>query len=528
MRPCDFHVGSRAVLLALAVCVSACSTVDDSPLEQGEAESQGTGGDGDGDGDGDGESDGADETDEGDTGDGDPGPEQPGGHVEDPASPMTMCEPEAAQGLAIGLRDAQLEAAPELVRARVLTGDGAVPQIPLASTPFFNHFDHGYEPASGWDPQLSGELWSSPMINNAAPPRYHLQYAVRGPAMSPQERLSVDLAVVVDLGSAMSAEAMDLAEDALAALDAALAPGDRVTLIGAGEQPALLGTVVVEGYGLAPLTSLLDQEGLVPAATEAALEAALELAYDGLATPYEGQGQPRVVLISNGHFDAEPLEDRVEEEAHDGRTLIAVGVGDPTLFDEAGMRALAEQGRGPMLFAADAEQLWAELSDQFIANTLVAATDLEVHLTLPPGLTFRQRGPAADPIDELDDEAKLATLGPNDALVFHHEIEACATLEADAVIRVELEWTDPLTQTAKQADWSIPLAEAAEDASLRGQKGAATVAYVRALRSFRDDLAATQDYSRVLDAISLVSGALEAMPEDDDLMEMSLVLARLF
>jgi hypothetical protein len=62
--------------------------------------------------------------------------------------------------------------------------------------------------------------------------------------------------------------------------------------------------------------------------------------------------------------------------------------------------------------------------------------------------------------------------------------------------------------------------------SMNTRKGAATVAYVRALRGYRDD-ARYESYGDVLDAISLIAEALEAQPEDPDLVEMSQVLGKL-
>jgi hypothetical protein len=136
---------------------------------------------------------------------------------------------------------------------------------------------------------------------------------------------------------------------------------------------------------------------------------------------------------------------------------------------------------------------------------------------------MRQRGghtPFA-PVDPV-----LAILAPNDALVFHHELEACGDLASDAVIRVAIEWTDPLAKQAKQMVWEQPISEL-DQASDDGKKGAAVVAYARALRSFRDGLAPSESHGVVLDAISQISSALEAQPNDLDLIEMSSVIAAL-
>jgi hypothetical protein len=490
-------------------------------MDNSAEQASGSGSHGEGDGDGNGTT-GTDEGETGGTDTGDPGSsEDPETSAEDPEFALELCDADVEHEITYSLDQAKVEAAAVLVSHSVLSGDGSVPAISLSARPFLNHFDFDYAPADGWDPEVSGELWQSWMINSDAPTRFHLQYAVRGPAMDSADRLRVDLAIVVDLGAAMSGDPLGLAEEALAAIESSLLPGDRVTLIGAGEAPILLASSTIDSPGLTPLTGLIPQQD---AAALANVGAALELAYASITPTWEAQGQPRVLLISNGQFAADDaLATHVGDQAVDGRYLITVGVGDPKSFDDARISELANVGRGAMLFAPNAEQLWLDLQADFSANMLAAATELEVTLTLPPGLGVRQRGGHTQlaPVDPA-----LAILAPNDALVFHHELEACGDLASDAVIRVAIEWTDPLAKQAKQAVWEQPVSELGE-ASHDGQKGAAIVAYARALRSFNDGLAPSESYGVVLDAISQISSALEAQPDDLDLIEMSSVIAAL-
>lgn len=530
MPPLSQTPRSLAITLAFAfgtvftLAGTGCSFASDAALEQ--ASDSGTY-DGDGDnGDGDnGDDETTTDTDGGETNGTDTGdesdPDEPETGAEDPELALELCDANAEHAITYSLEQAKVEAAAVLVSNSVLVGDGTVPAIPLSPRPFLNHFDFDYAPADDWDPEVSGELWQSSMVNIDAPPRFHLQYAVRGPAMDPAQRLPVDLAIVVDLGAAMSGDPLSLVEEALAALESALLPGDRVTLIGASEVPVLLASGVIEAPGIVPLTGLIEQQEV---AALSDVGAALEFAYDSVTPAWEGQGQPRVLLISNGKFaPADTLATYVGDQAVDGRYLITVGVGDPKLFDEARISELAHEGRGAMLFAPNAEQLWLDLQQDFSANVLAAATEFEVTMTLPPGLTVRQRDP--DPDLDLSDP-KLAILAPNDALVFHHELEACGAIASDAVIRVEIEWIDPVAKQAKQAVWEQPVSELGQG-SHDGQKGAATVAYARALRSFRDGLPPSESYGMVLDAISQISNALEAQPDDMDLIEMSSVIAAL-
>ncbi len=505
-----------AAALLVAGCSSAELAISDYEYDdenangdgaEGPANSGSDGeGDGDGDGDGDGEGEGA----------------VPEGS-EDPAPEFQQCSSELEQLIVYDLEDAQAELAATLVRESVLAGPGEVPDIPLGVQPFFNAFEFNYPPAVGSELEISGELWKLPMVNPEAAPRYRLQYAIRAPQMLAEQRLPVDLAIVVDLGPSMTGEPLVLVEEALAAIEAALVPGDRVTLIGAAEEPELiLPSVVIENFGLTPLTGLLDEE---PAPT-GNVGAALGAAYETIGNDWDGQGQPRVLLISNGHFVVDDaLVGLVDDNAADSHYLVSLALGDPTLIADGSLRQLAEKGQGSLLYERDAEALWVDFQQRFTAHMIAVATELEMNLSLPPGLTIRERDPLIAP-QQVPDGPELAMLGANDMLVVHHELESCAELDPDATIRVELEWNDPLTNETKLSVWEQPVGELGFG-SMDTRKGAAVVAYARALRGYRDGKPPSESFGAVLDAISLITEALEAQPEDPDLVEMSQVLGKL-
>lgn len=463
---------------------------------------------------------------------GDPGGDPTGGEggedddpypegAEESVFVLGQCDPAADQLINYDLQQAQVELAPALVRESVLNGPGAVPLIPLSAQPFLNHFEFNYEPAEGADPQISGELWKPPMANADAPSRYRLQFAIRGPEVLAEQRGPVDLAIVVDLGPSMSGEPLELAEEALAALEAALVPGDRVTLIGADEMPSVIGeSTMIDNFGITPLTGLLGEQD---PASKGDVAGGLALAYETIEAPWDGQGQARVLLISNGNFKVDDaLVGLVEDQAINGHYLVSLGLGAPELFADASLRELAAEGRGPLLYASSADDLWAQMQTRFAAHMLAAAIELEINLTLPPGLSIRDRDQLAPKLEQ----PKLALLGPNDAIVIHHELESCGELAEDAVVSVAIEWVDPIANIAKQALWQRSVADLGYG-SMDTLKGAAAVAYARSLRGYRDGKPSDESYGPVLDAISLIAAALEAQPDDADLLEMSQVLGKL-
>ena len=518
-RPCQTP-RSLAAVTVLLLALSGCSSAELASNDFDQSVDEG----GDGDGDGDPTGPTGDEGTGNDTGTGDGDGEDEGTEptgIEDPGLELDSCDPAVAHGLTYNLADAQSEAAAALVRESVLAGAGVVPSIPLSPQPFLNRFEFNYPPVEGPELALVGELWKPPHNNLEAAPRYRMQVAIRGPQMSADQRTPIDLAIVVDLGPSMAGEPWALVEEALVAVEAALVPGDRVTVIGAGEQPqVLIASTIVDEPAPALLSDSLATQSLAGVADVAA---AVGLAYETVAPQWAGQGQPRVLLISNGHFPLDAaLVDLVEQHADAGHYLVALGLGAPEGFAESAMRELAAEGRGPLLYDRTAEQLWIDLQERFTEHMIAVATDLEVTLSLPPGLAIRDRDHLAAKLGD----SELAVLGPDDTIVFHHELEACAELDPAAVVRFEVAWTDPSTQESKQTVWEQPVGQLGFG-SMDTRKGAATVAYVRALRGYRDGRPQDESYGALLDAISLIAEALEAQPEDPDLLEMSQVLGKL-
>ncbi|WP_157595419.1 vWA domain-containing protein [Plesiocystis pacifica] len=516
--------GSACLPLLLSLACSSTLDDDDSVADgygdEGETQGADEGEDSTETGDDTGTSD--DSSEASDTGEddgaGETGPTDPGMLAE-------ACDPNAGQSHGYDLAVANLELAPALVREAVLFGDGKVPRIPLSPRPFLNHFDFGYAPSPGASPSLSGQLWPVGPANAEGVERYRFQFAVKAPALSPQQRPPVDLAIVVDLGPSMAGEPLVLVEEALAAIESALGPGDRVTLIAAGEEAMDLAAADIEGFGSTPLTGLINPE---EAFGYAKLEAAIELAYASLESPWSGDeiGHRRVLLLSNGHFEVSPaLADTVSSAAAEDRHLVSVATGTHELYADSALRELGRLGQGSAVFAPTADAVWAKLADGFTERMITAALDLEVELSLPPGLALAPTKPGGNGTGTAV-EASEGILGANGALVFHHELLACAELDPNAFVVVELSWLDPTTFETVETDFQLPL-DAIGEPSAAGLEAAAAVAYSQALVAYRDAEGPPGDYGLILDASTMIAAALEMNPEDADLIEMSEVLAQL-
>jgi Ca-activated chloride channel family protein len=517
---------SRSIAaLALLLGASACSGV--ALEDQSAADDVGDdvgGSDDESDGDDSTTESGDDESDSGtDTGtegdDEDTGPTEGSG---DPQLGTDACDAEQDHVIAYDLAEAHAEIAPELVRESVMT-HAIVPQIPLSPRPFLNHFHFDHPAAIDSTLAITGELWKAQSELELELPRYQLQFAVSGPTMLDDQRPLVDLAVVVDIGPSMVGLPLALADEALAAVSASLRNGDRITLISAGDQAQLLGSMIIEAGVEPSLPSMLSE---IPQAGAAAIGEGLQLAYAQLAEldPLP-DAQPRVMLISAGHFVADAaMIELVDSQAEFGVSLTSVGVGAPDQFVESSLRSLAMVGKGASVYAPNVDQLWLGLGEQFTAKMITSAFDVEVELVLPPGLAISERDPSWG--TELAAEFELASLGPNDSLVFHQELVACAELDLAATIRVVVEWNEPGLAETQELTWELPVAELGFGAMLT-RKGAAVLAYTDALIAYRDNVEPGARYGALLDALGHISKALESMPYDADLIEMSEVLAKL-
>ena len=149
------------------------------------------------------------------------------------------------------------------------------------------------------------------------------------------------------------------------------------------------------------------------------------------------------------------------------------------------MNEVTDAGKGASLFVTDPDEAWKAFGADFENTMAIAGRDVQVELTLPPGfeiVKFSGEEYSGDP-KEIDPQH----IAPNDAMVFHQQIETCAPeLVDDATpITVTANWEDPWSFETKQISQTWTYAElAAMDQSLL-LKGAAILAYAESLRAFQ-------------------------------------------
>ncbi|MCA9699478.1 MAG: hypothetical protein KC431_18270, partial [Myxococcales bacterium] len=260
--------------------------------------------------------------------------------------------------------------------------------------------------------------------------------------------------------------------------------------------------------------------------------------YGGLDSGYELAQQVfdidklnRLVLISDGGANAGITDiDLIAENAayggSDGIYLVGVGVGNGHVYNDLLMDQVTDAGKGAAVFVPDEGEAWKVFHQDFVNTMGLAARNVQVELTMPPGfeiVKFSGEEYSGDP-----KEIEPQHIAPNDDMVFFQQIETCAPELAsdDAQITVRATWEDISTFETKELVQSYSFAEllAADDKQLL--EGAAIVATTDALKLIKSQGLVNAQPS--IDAAFLaIDEAKLAQPGDPDLAELEAVLMAL-
>jgi Ca-activated chloride channel family protein len=259
----------------------------------------------------------------------------------------------------------------------------------------------------------------------------------------------------------------------------------------------------------------------------ASLSQALAAGFAEADAAYVPQDINRVILISDGgatasEGDLEELAKRAADEpGTPGVHTIGLGVGDPALYRRDLIDAIAAAGSGPSLYIGSAAEAEAQLGKRFISVVAPAATDVEVRLSLPPGLRLEAEAP---PNVEVAGHDRV-TVAATDRAVIHRKLRPCvAEVDPLGMVRVDLSWVDPLTGEPKQtsAEWKLEQLLAGDTAWLA--KGEAVLAYAAALEAIQRD---PGEVAALAEAMARLGAAKTLLPNDAELAEVGEVLAGL-
>jgi Ca-activated chloride channel family protein len=502
------------------------------------AEGDGDPGDGDGDGDdwnGDGDGDGSPgdgDGDSGDTGDGDADPTGDGDGDGDDTETETetgdpLCDDQTDVVLYLSPDDSNSMSSPVHVRERVLNeGSGSLAGIPIRVWEFMNYYGFDYPAAA--DGELALYAAMAPLEGQDA--TWQLQLAVSSETMAPDERPPMNVTLVLDTSGSMAGEPMNMLKETCRVIAANLQSGDLVSMVEWDTENVW----TLAGYAVSgpndPL--LLDKIEELAAGGGTDLNGGLTSGYQLAQENYDIDMLNRLVLISDGGANAGVTDvNLIAENAafggSDGIYLVGVGVAKGSAYNGELIDVVTDAGKGASIFVTDAAEAARVFGDDFENVMAIAGRDVQVELTMPPGfeiVKFSGEEFSGDP-----QEVEPQHISPNDAMVFHQQIETCAPeiIDDSSMITVTASWDDPWTFEAKQAEqtWSFAELTAMDQALLL--KGAAILAYAEALKVYKQAASDAQKTAALAGVFEMLAPAQVALPNNEDLLEIAMILAQL-
>jgi Ca-activated chloride channel family protein len=451
-------------------------------------------------------------------------PEQPPETEPGDPEPMKLaCNDQEFTHLYLSPDDSNSMSSPAQIRDRVLGGSPYIDDIAIRPWEFMNYYGWDYPAAAPGELALTTALQAVPG-SDPEHPRWSLQIAVTSEAMSASERPPMNVTLVLDTSGSMEGKSIALLKATSEAIAGSLRTGDTVSMVEWDTSNTWsLANHPVSGpddHKLLRAIRRLDANG----GTD--LHGGLSSGYELANRTWNPQAINRLVLISDGGAnvgitDIDLIGENAKRGGQDGVYLVGVGVGDAQTYHDQLMDEVTDAGQGASVFIAsevDAEQMFGA---RFLETMGVAARDVRVELTLPPG--FDLVSFSGEEYSTVAEEIEPQHLAPNDTMVFFQELETCAPqLVSDAAtIDVKVTWHDRDSHEPREFARNYTFGELLngtdEGAILQLAKGEAIFAYARGL----------QNSISKQDARAAVDRARRLLPNDADLAEIDRILAAL-
>jgi Ca-activated chloride channel family protein len=440
-----------------------------------------------------------------------------------------VCDADQSTSIELDLPDSNAMVSPVQARMAVLDGWGVFGDLFIRPWEFLAYYPFDYPAAAPGELAVQVELFAP---KDQPEGSYELQIGVTGPWMSAAERPPLDLTLVLDVSGSMKGVPVMLLKDACMALLGELRAGDRVSIVTwTSEEPALIAYHKVAG----PLDpTLVDLVENLEATGGSDLYAGLSAGYQLAAEIYDPERVSRVILMSDGGAaaDTKALDLIAAHATDDGEAegihLVGVGVGTYGGYQPALMDSVAAVGGGPTLFIGSTDEATATLGERFLGLMLVAARDLTVNVTLPPG--FRRRLPEEFVYEDTKRENLGQPLRQNESLVYFERLASCDPDEVDSEspLKVKVEYFDTQSYKTESLLVETTFGELQAKGVTQLHKGAAIVRYSEALRLWNEAPGAPDAYISAAEAaLGRASLAEVKLPQDASLAEIQAVLKAL-
>jgi Ca-activated chloride channel family protein len=461
-------------------------------------------------------------------GDGDPGepePDEETGEETETETGEPLCNAVDDVVLYLSPDDSNSMSSPVQVRERALKDGGYIHSVAIRPWEFMNYYSFDYAPAEDGSLALEAEL----LVLEGFPPdqpRYELQLAVSSESMTAEERPPMNVTLVLDTSGSMAGESIELLRDSCLAIAASLRAGDKVSMVEWNTDNIW----TLAGYEVSgpndPL--LLDKIELLAAGGGTDLNGGLTSGYQLAQQVWDVDAINRLVLISDGGANAGVTEvDLIAANAayggSDGIYLVGAGVDMGGSYNDDLMDIVTDAGKGASVFITDEAEAWKVFNENFLNTMAIAARNVQVELTLPPGFEIVKF--SGEEFSGNPTEIEPQHLAPNDSMVFYQQLETCAPelMDDAAEITVTASWEDVHTFESVEVSRTFTVAQLLAAESHRMAKGAAILAYTDALIQIKKGdptlVQATTDA-----AYAAIAVAEAALPGDPDLAEIHAIL----
>ncbi len=423
--------------------------------------------------------------------------------------------------------DASATVSPTQARDAALSDWVSLTGIRIRPWEFFNYYAFSYPPADYGAVAITPQLRQDPGDpNNKATPEFTLQIGITTHALPAEQRPPVRLTLALDNSNSMSGKAQDMLRATGKAIAASLHEGDVLSIVTwNAKNPVVLDLHEISGPSDPVVLNKLDQ---LEVGGSAELYSGLMSAYKLADAGFKAQAWNRVILVSDGGATANDTDLAViaEHAQKPGIYLTSVGVGDAGIYRSDMMDAVAHAGRGTSLFVGNEAEADKRFGAQFVRTLGSAVRDLKVRIDLPGGFEVI-RDPALDNLVNPDLSADGVRLGPNNSLVLHRRLRSCDPLAGqDGKVLIEVGYTDEASGELKSSKTVAQLADLlAEPPAAQTSlfKGIALQSYAEALEVWQ---AHPPDLASILaEATARLKAALELLPNDPELAEMTAILA---
>lgn len=387
---------------------------------------------------------------------------------------------------------------------------------------FFNYYDFEYAAAAPEEVEIEADMHAIADTEGD----FLFQIGVTGEAWSPDDRPPVNLTLLLDESGSMEGKPMQMLQQSVIALAASLRSGDRVSVVTWDTDDAVrLAAHPISGPSDPALLDIVD--GL-EAGGGTDLHGGLVAGYALAEQTYDQASINRVVLISDGWAnvgvtDAQMIADFAEDESGEGIYLagIAVGEGGAGAFDEPLIDTVTDAGKGASLYVPSAEEAWKMLHDRFIQTMGVAARNVRIELSLPPGFEIVEF--SGEEYSEDPEAVRPQHLAPNDSMVLFHHLRTCAPelVEAGSQVEVTVTFEDPRTGEAHQTNRTFTFAELLDHPHPRLAKGMAIFAVTKI---FGHSPYEDEGPAAIGAAHAALALAHDLLPDDPDLAELSAIV----